>query len=121
MAAARGDRHALARRASRQEKVALSERDLDPRRGSVLVRHGKSGRRREVGADAWGWEHLRPWLSGRVEMPVGPLFWVIDGPAVGDPGQQPQSLPSFAVGDAGRRRLAARAASWRPRRIDGRS
>ena len=42
------------------EAVALTERDLDPQRGSVLVRHGKGGRRREVGLDAWGWEYLRP-------------------------------------------------------------
>ena len=33
------------------EALALSERDLDPQRGSVLVRHGKGGRRREVGLD----------------------------------------------------------------------
>jgi hypothetical protein len=63
-----------------QEALALSERDLDPRRGSVLVRHGKGGRRREVGMDAWGWESLRPWLSERLELPAGPLFCVIDGP-----------------------------------------
>ena len=56
------------------EALALSEQDLDPRRGSVLVRRGKGGRRREIGMDAWGWEHLRPWLTQRLEMPVGPLF-----------------------------------------------
>src|SRR5215218_5634629 len=43
-----------------QEALALAEHDLDPRRGSVLVRNGKGGRRREVGMDEWGWEHLRP-------------------------------------------------------------
>jgi site-specific recombinase XerD len=48
-----------------QEALALAEHDLDPRRGSVLVRNGKGGRRREVGMDEWGWEHLRPWLSAR--------------------------------------------------------
>src|SRR5215217_7055576 len=37
-----------------QEALALSEGDLDHRRGSVLVRRGKGGRRREVGMDAWG-------------------------------------------------------------------
>jgi site-specific recombinase XerD len=67
------------------EALALSERDLDPRRGSVLVRHGKGGRRREVGMDGWGWENLRPWLSERREMPVGPLFCVIDGHTRGRP------------------------------------
>ena len=47
-----------------QEALALSERDLDPQRGSLLVRNGKGGRRREIGMDAWGWEQLRPWLAG---------------------------------------------------------
>jgi site-specific recombinase XerD len=67
------------------EALALSERDLDPQRGSVLVRCGKGGRRREVGMDGWAWQNLRPWLSERVEMPVGPLFCVIDGPTCGRP------------------------------------
>jgi site-specific recombinase XerD len=31
------------------EALALAEADLDPRRGSLLVRRGKGGRRREVG------------------------------------------------------------------------
>src|SRR5215218_7355206 len=31
------------------EALALSEADLDPRCGSVLVRRGKAGRRRQVG------------------------------------------------------------------------
>ena len=66
-----------------QEALALTEHDLDQRRGSVLVRCGKGGRRREVGTDAWGWEHLRPWLADRIELPVGPLFCVIDGPTRG--------------------------------------
>jgi integrase len=35
-----------------QEALGLGERDLDPRRGSLLVRHGKGGRRREIGMDA---------------------------------------------------------------------
>jgi site-specific recombinase XerC len=67
------------------EARALSERDLDPRRGSVLVRCGKGGRRRELGMDAWGRENLQPWLTELVEMPVGPLFCVIDGPTRGRP------------------------------------
>ena len=36
------------------EALALAESDLDPVRGSVLVRRGKGGRRREVGMDRWG-------------------------------------------------------------------
>lgn len=57
-----------------QEALALAEHDLDHRRGSILVRSGKGGRRREVGMDEWGWEQLRPWLTARLELPVGPLF-----------------------------------------------
>jgi site-specific recombinase XerD len=68
-----------------QEALTLSERDLDPQRGSLLVRNGKGGRRREIGMDAWGWEQLRPWLTARVELPVGPMFCVIDGPTRGRP------------------------------------
>jgi site-specific recombinase XerD len=66
-----------------QEALALIESDLDDRRGSLLVRHGKGGRRREIGMDAWGWEQLRPWLAARTELPIGPLFAVIDGPTRG--------------------------------------
>jgi site-specific recombinase XerD len=62
-----------------QEALALTEHDLDERRGSILVHNGKGGRRREVGMDDWGWEQLRPWLAARTELPVGPLFCVIDG------------------------------------------
>ena len=37
-----------------QEALVLGEHDLDHRRGSVLVRKAKGGRRREVGLDVWG-------------------------------------------------------------------
>src|SRR5215207_7895320 len=48
-----------------QEALALAEGDLDERRGSILVRPGKGGRRREVGMDAWGWDSLNPgWTCG---------------------------------------------------------
>ena len=66
-----------------QEALALIEADLDERRGALLVRHGKGGRRREIGMDAWGWEQLRPWLTARADLPVGALFCVIDGPTRG--------------------------------------
>jgi site-specific recombinase XerC len=69
-----------------QEALSLIESDLDARRGSILVRRGKGNKRREVGMDAWGWsDHLAPWLARRVELPVGPLFCVIDGPTRGRP------------------------------------
>jgi len=66
-----------------QEALALAEADLDHRWGALLVRRGKGGRRREVGMDAWGWEALEPWLELRVELPVGPLLCVINGPTRG--------------------------------------
>jgi integrase len=68
-----------------QEALALTEGDLDQRRGSPLVRSGNGGRRREVGMDEWGWEQLRPRLAARAELPVGPLFCVIDGLTRGRP------------------------------------
>ena len=85
-----------------QEAIALAEHDLDHRRGSILVRSGKGGRRREVGMDEWGWEQLRPWLSARAELPVGPLFCIIDGPTRGRPWSGAAVRSEF-------RRLAARA------------
>jgi site-specific recombinase XerD len=33
--------------------------------------------------DAWAWSAIEPWLTDRVELPVGPLFCVIDGPTGG--------------------------------------
>ena len=51
------------------EALALSEGDL--------------GRRREVGIDEWAWEQLEPWTALRLELPVGPLFCVINGPTRG--------------------------------------
>jgi integrase len=63
-----------------QEALALTESDLDPQRGSVLVRSGKGGRRREVGMDPWAWnDHLTVWVADRVALPVGPLFCVNGG------------------------------------------
>jgi hypothetical protein len=67
------------------EALALAEADLDARRGSLLVRRGKGGRRREVGMDDWAWEQLAPWLAARVELPVGPLFCVVNGATRGRP------------------------------------
>jgi site-specific recombinase XerD len=67
------------------ETLLLSEHDLDERRGAVVVRRGKGGRRREVGMDDWGWEHLRPWVVARRALPIGPLFCVIEGLTAGSP------------------------------------
>jgi site-specific recombinase XerD len=73
----------VARGAADQRGVALDETDLDPDRGSVLVRHGKNDKRREVGMDRWAWSHLDPWLQLRTELPVGRLFCIVRGPTRG--------------------------------------
>jgi integrase len=67
------------------EALSLAESDLDPIRGSVLVRSGKGGKRREVGMDLWAWQHLNAWLEIRVGLRVGALLCVIDGPTQGRP------------------------------------
>jgi len=68
-----------------QEALDLAEVDLDYGRGAVLVRHRKGDKRREVGMDAWGWDHLRTWSTHRAELPVGKLLCVIAGPTRGRP------------------------------------
>jgi site-specific recombinase XerD len=35
--------------------------------------------------DEWAWGHLQSWIDARVELPVGPLFCVINGPTRGRP------------------------------------
>jgi integrase len=65
------------------EALALNETDIDERRGSLLIRHGKGDKRREAGMDQFGFEQLAAWLAHRVILPPGPLFCVIDGPTRG--------------------------------------
>ena len=52
--------------------------------------------------DGWGWEQLRPWLAARLELPVGPLYCVIDGPTCGRPWSSANARVEF-------RRLATQA------------
>jgi len=80
-----------------QEALSLAETDLDQLRGSILVRHGNNDRRREVGMDAWAWSAIAPWLGDRAEVPVGPLFCVIDGPTRGRCGQPARRGSSFTT------------------------
>jgi site-specific recombinase XerD len=65
------------------EALALNETDIDERRGSLLIRHGKGDKRREAGMDQFGFEQVAAWLAHRVSLPPGPLFCVIDGPTRG--------------------------------------
>src|SRR5713226_9534549 len=66
-----------------QEALDLSESDIDPHRGSVLVMAGKGDRRRESGMDRWRLERVAEWSAVRASLPVGPLFCVIDGASRG--------------------------------------
>ncbi|WP_170179540.1 site-specific integrase [Solirubrobacter pauli] len=89
-----------------QEALDLTELDLDRRRGSLLVRRGKGGRRREVGMDDWGFAQLEPWLRAREQMPVGPLFCVVNGRSCGRPWRASAARVTL-------HRQAARAGVWR--------
>ena len=91
------------------EALALADSDLDRARGSVLVRRGKGGKRRQVGMDRWAWEQLDPWLRVRLSLPVGALLGVIDGPTQGrpwSPAAARATLRSLAVRAGVRRRFA---------------
>ena len=91
------------------EALALGEGDLDPRRGSLLVRRGKGGRRREVGMDDWAWEQLQPWHTARIDLPVGPLLCIAAGPTRGrawSPGAARTELRHAAARAGVRRRFA---------------
>ena len=91
------------------EALALQESDLDPGRGAVLVRHGKGGKRREVGMDRWAWSELEPWLEIRHELPVGAFLCVIHGGTAGrhwEASGARKQLHHAALAAGVRRRLA---------------
>ena len=78
------------------EALALNETDIDERRGSLLIRHGKGDKRREAGMDQFGFEQLAAWLAHRVLLPPGSLLCVIDGQPAAGAGPRPQREPSCA-------------------------
>jgi hypothetical protein len=66
-----------------QEALALAEADLDPRRGSLLVRRGRAAAAARSGWTRGPGSELQPWLAVRVALPVGPLFCIVTGPTRG--------------------------------------
>jgi hypothetical protein len=92
------------------EALALAEADLDARRGSLLVRRGKGGRRREVGMDDWAWEQLAPGSTCALSFRSGRCSASSTAPRADAPGWPPPPAPSYdasparpAYGDASRR------------------
>ncbi len=65
------------------EALALTESDLDPKTGSVLVRVGKGGKRRTVGMDDWACGITSPAGPSMIQLPIGPLFFILAGPTRG--------------------------------------
>jgi len=103
------------------EALGVAESDLDAARGRVLIRRGKNGKRREVGMDVWGWQQLSVWLAVRVDMRVGALLCVIDGPTQGRPWSATAAratLRELAVA-AGVAAIRATSTPTRARRRDG--
>ena len=78
------------------QALTLTESDLDPKTGSVLVRDEKGGKRPMVGMDDWGWEHVSRWTEHRVKLPIGrcSASWLAR-PAVAAGKRQPRGV-SFA-------------------------
>jgi integrase/recombinase XerD len=59
--------------------------------------------------DDWAWEQIQPWLTTRVDLPVGPLLCIATGPARGrarSPGAARTELRHAAARAGVRRRFA---------------
>lgn len=65
------------------EALALEERDLHPGEQMIVVRRGKSDKRRLVMMDEWGWASCEKWFTARLALPPGQIFCVLSGPTAG--------------------------------------
>jgi integrase len=103
------------------EALALAEADLDPRRGSLLVRRGKGGRRREVGMDDWPGSSLSPGSRCASSCRSGRCSASSTARPADGRGRPPRHAPSSGTSLARRRATALRAApaTARARRRDG--
>jgi len=104
------------------EALDLAETDLARGRGSVLVRNGKGGRRREVGMDRWAWSQLEPWMEIRRQLPAGALLCVIHGSTAGRHWEQSaaaKQLPASSDDSGGAAAVRTTPAPARARGRDG--
>ncbi|MBV9810990.1 MAG: tyrosine-type recombinase/integrase [Solirubrobacterales bacterium] len=90
------------------EALALNETDIDARRGSLMIRHGKGDKRREAGMDPFGFEQLAAWLTHRVLLPPDRCSACLTAPLAAGGGRPPPPEPSYATS---RSRPASGAAS----------
>ena len=80
-----------------QEALALTEADLDQRRGSLLVRRGRGGRRREVGMETGAGGNSRPGSNSASNFRSVRCSASSAGRPAADPGQRrPPALSSDA-------------------------
>ena len=103
------------------EALALAEADLDARRGSLLVRRGKGGRRREVGMDDWAWSSLSPGSRREWRCRSDRCSASSTAPRAGAVGGRRRPLGAATRRPRGRRAATVRAApaAARPCRRDG--
>ena len=106
------------------EALALAEADLDPRRGSLLVRRGKGGRRREVGMTTGRGNSSRPGCARGWSCRSGRCSASSTAPPAGGLGPRARRAPSCgeppatpACGDGLRRTSCATPtrSKWRAR------
>jgi hypothetical protein len=76
-----------------QTERAISQANVEIGR-HYEIRHGKRGKRRELGMNDWSWEHPQPVDRARTEMPIGPPFCINDGLSRGRPRSSAAPAPA---------------------------